>query len=328
MRIDNELRANFDTDSANLKSYTKRLKIAKGTHQFAWNIAFSPTQTRDGLKGRKPSSQELKEARTRANANVMKFTDSQIKIIEKTKFRLKGFQQILKAYQNSIEALKVLGKDGLRKQIVTNYRVAFKSMNQVNAFLKGLDRRRQQKEYNEPVVEQFRQANAKTLKENARIVEIFGKLDMPSGKNVGIDWVEVRGPFQSWNRKNEIVDVLRSQLDHHKRPKTVLKQLLPKLFRRPIQQQDLDKYMGLYELSVKRGESFEEAIKASIVAALISPRFLFRDELKKTDKSYALDDYQLASRLSYFLWVSAPDAELLSLAGKGNCVNRKFSNSR
>ena len=103
------------------------MKIAKGTHQFAWNIAFSPTQTRDGLKGRKPSSQELKEARSRANAKVMKFTDSQIKIIEKTKFRLKGFQQILKAYQNSIEALKVLGKDGLRKQIVTNYRVAFKA---------------------------------------------------------------------------------------------------------------------------------------------------------------------------------------------------------
>ncbi len=72
----------------------------------------------------------------------------------------------------------------------------------------------------------------------------------------------------------------------------------------------------MYEVSAVAGESFEEAIKVALSAVLISPHFLYRPELapSNTEKMYRLDDYQLASRLSYYLWATMPDEELFRLA--------------
>jgi mono/diheme cytochrome c family protein len=87
-------------------------------------------------------------------------------------------------------------------------------------------------------------------------------------------------------------------------------------FRRPVDAAETDEYVDRFVLAVKEGKSVEESIKGVLAEILASPSFLFRVESREADSKDARD-FQLASRLSFFLWRSGPDAELLSLAKKG-----------
>ena len=80
-------------------------------------------------------------------------------------------------------------------------------------------------------------------------------------------------------------------------------------FRRPVERHEIAPYIGLAEEALASGQSFVEALRAGYRALLVAPRFLYLPE-----KPGPLDDYAVASRLSYFLWSSMPDAELLELA--------------
>jgi cytochrome c553 len=100
--------------------------------------------------------------------------------------------------------------------------------------------------------------------------------------------------------------------------RTILEEFLPRAFRRPVEKADFDFYMSLFSSATSRGEPFEESILYTIRAALLSPRFLFRTEPPNTTgHTQLLDDYSMASRLSYFLWNSEPDGLLLALAETG-----------
>jgi mono/diheme cytochrome c family protein len=100
--------------------------------------------------------------------------------------------------------------------------------------------------------------------------------------------------------------------------RAILDEFLPRAFRRPVESSDVDFYLGLFKDASKRGESFEDSILYALRAVLISPQFLFRSEPPNTtNQPKLLDDYSLASRLSYFLWASAPDTLLLALAEDG-----------
>jgi mono/diheme cytochrome c family protein len=100
--------------------------------------------------------------------------------------------------------------------------------------------------------------------------------------------------------------------------RAILEEFLPRAFRRPVDHADLEFYLGLFSNSAKRGESFEESILYTLRAVLMSPQFLFRMEPQNnTEQARLLDDYSLASRLSYFLWNSTPDGLLLALAETG-----------
>ena len=102
----------------------------------------------------------------------------------------------------------------------------------------------------------------------------------------------------------------------------VLGQFATRAFRRPVDDASVDKLAALAKLVYDQpGKSFEEGIGQAMVAVLSSPRFLFRVEEAgpmPPGKSYPLvDEYALASRLSYFLWTTMPDEELIDLAGRG-----------
>jgi len=105
--------------------------------------------------------------------------------------------------------------------------------------------------------------------------------------------------------------------------KVCLEEFLPRAFRSPVDDHTVDQYARLAEMAFKKEKSFERAMRVTISAALVSPRFLFRVELPPADESIPagevrpLTNHQLASRLSYFLWSSMPDAELLRLADEG-----------
>lgn len=91
-------------------------------------------------------------------------------------------------------------------------------------------------------------------------------------------------------------------------------------FRRPSTLDEQDRLMKIYELSRKAGETFEQGVRAAIEATLVSPSFLYRVEKDSSagkSGKQAVGDYELASRLSYFLWSSMPDARLMTLAGQG-----------
>ncbi len=107
------------------------------------------------------------------------------------------------------------------------------------------------------------------------------------------------------------------------RQETARKILAPfarRAFRRPVTPQEIDRLTKYVEMASKNGESFEKGIALSIQAILCSPNFLFRPELsavKAGEKTGALNGYELASRLSYFLWSSMPDDKLMQLAATG-----------
>jgi hypothetical protein len=83
-------------------------------------------------------------------------------------------------------------------------------------------------------------------------------------------------------------------------------------FRRPVERAEVTPYIGLVEEALAAGEPFSEALRGGYRALLSSPRFLYLPE-----KPGPLDDHALASRLSYFLWSSMPDEDLLAAADAG-----------
>ena len=96
---------------------------------------------------------------------------------------------------------------------------------------------------------------------------------------------------------------------------------LARAFRRPVSSADVEPYVRLAEAAAARGESFGEAMAIAVQAALVSPDFLFRieEDVPATPQAayHPISQHELATRLSYFLWSSMPDAELRAAADRG-----------
>jgi hypothetical protein len=101
----------------------------------------------------------------------------------------------------------------------------------------------------------------------------------------------------------------------------VLGDLALRAYRRPVAKEEIERLAGFLDLTDANGDGFEDAIRLGLQAILVSPHFLFRVEADpdgaEPGSIRALNDFELATRLSYFLWQSMPDGELLDLAGKG-----------
>ena len=99
-----------------------------------------------------------------------------------------------------------------------------------------------------------------------------------------------------------------------------------KAFRRPVRPEEVERILKLYDQAEKEGDRFENRIRLALEGVLVSPDFLFRVELdppeRKPGTSYTVNEYELASRLSYFLWSSMPDDELFALASRGTVATR------
>lgn len=141
--------------------------------------------------------------------------------------------------------------------------------------------------------------------------------------SVAIDWIEVRGPLRpaGLHKKPPLLMVHPGDgVTGDEAARRILQQFLPRAFRRPIDVEELDCYLVLFKQADAAGEGFLGAVKVALAGVLVSPHFLYRPELataKNNGEAYALDQYHLASRLSYFLWQSMPDDELFELARDG-----------
>lgn len=98
-----------------------------------------------------------------------------------------------------------------------------------------------------------------------------------------------------------------------------LEKLAQRAFRRPVSTEEIDRLLGIYDAARVRGEMWEDAVRLSAKAILVSPHFLFRIEGERVGATepYRINDWELASRLSYFLWSSMPDEELFRVAAEG-----------
>jgi mono/diheme cytochrome c family protein len=116
-----------------------------------------------------------------------------------------------------------------------------------------------------------------------------------------------------------------TEADQKAAARKVAQSLARLAYRRPPSEAEVDVLMRVFALASGQGKSYPDALRLMLKAVLVSPQFLFitPDSADKTvaanggNAIVPLDDYQLASRLSYFLWATTPDSELLALADAG-----------
>lgn len=102
--------------------------------------------------------------------------------------------------------------------------------------------------------------------------------------------------------------------------RTAARTLARSAYRRPPSETELEVLLGVFDLGCTNGLSYTDALRLMVKAVLVSPQFLFitpHGEGQPVAGIVRLDDYQLASRLSYLLWATMPDAELSGLADRG-----------
>ena len=141
--------------------------------------------------------------------------------------------------------------------------------------------------------------------------------DADTYPNPGIEIgdITIEGPIEQWpppSRARLLGDV-DPQRGTVKDARKILERTLRRAFRRPLELSEADPYVSLVQSELAGGGSFEAALRLGLKAVLCSPEFLFLEEPGRD----AISQHALASRLSYFLWSSMPDAELLSLADQG-----------
>ena len=151
----------------------------------------------------------------------------------------------------------------------------------------------------------------------------------PRTRSVTIEEIEVTGPpgeRVTDLHKRLFVAVPGKDLSARDAATKIAEQFAARAFRRPANKEQLDLLMKVFDLADSQGETFSESVKLMVKAALISPEFYFRiEEDRKSDADgvYRLDAWELASRLSYFLWSSMPDDELFATAKDGSLLDPK-----
>lgn len=103
-------------------------------------------------------------------------------------------------------------------------------------------------------------------------------------------------------------------------PREIARTLAKKAYRRPPTEAELDVLVATFDLGTRNHLPYRQALQLMLKAILVSPQFLFitpSGEAESSNGIAPLDDYQLASRLSYLLWATMPDDELMALAGSG-----------
>jgi hypothetical protein len=163
-----------------------------------------------------------------------------------------------------------------------------------------------------------------------------------TGPGLAIQWVEVDGPLHdtwppaghrrifgdlaqapapAFNFRNRVEVASQNPESDAER---ILRAFTRRAFRRAVTDDDLRPFVTLVKAKLAEKHTFEQAMRTGLLAVMVSPVFLFLREtppspplVKGGQGGVKLDDFALASRLSYFLWSSMPDEELLTLAEKG-----------
>jgi hypothetical protein len=136
---------------------------------------------------------------------------------------------------------------------------------------------------------------------------------------VRLDGFVVTGPLDARPAFQRQVTALVAGKPKAEQTRGLLRAFADRVFRRPASDEELSRLVMLVEKVEASGEKWEAGLERAMAALLVSPKFLFRVELDDRPESahaHPISEYQLASRLSYFLWNAMPDDELFRLAAK------------
>jgi mono/diheme cytochrome c family protein len=173
---------------------------------------------------------------------------------------------------------------------------------------------------------------ARTMSESDAVLEPF----VPGGGEVGIiegeesplkiQRLEINGPFapsgvaETPSRRRVFSCRPATPADEEPCAREILTRLTRQAFRRPVTDADLATPLRFFE-AARASDGFEAGVQSALMIVLATPEFLYRFTTPPEDSApgavYAVDQYGLASRLSFFLWSSLPDEELLTLAELG-----------
>jgi hypothetical protein len=142
---------------------------------------------------------------------------------------------------------------------------------------------------------------------------------------IGGPW-DVTGVSETPTRKRIFTCHPASSAEERPCAETIVRRLGAAAYRRPLEDRDIDGLMAFYDEGEASGD-FESGIRTALQAILASPHFVFRYEpaahaAPRPGESYRISDHALASRLSFFLWGTPPDEELLRLASAGRLTDR------
>jgi mono/diheme cytochrome c family protein len=157
--------------------------------------------------------------------------------------------------------------------------------------------------------------------------------------NFRFNFIRISGPFEqddsgpSEASLQKIFTCGHLHGDHNPScARKIMSDFAGRAFRRPVAPVELEALLGLVSEAQARGETFDDSIAVALKATLISPHFLFRIERGMATGSdggvRSLTAYELAARLSYFLWSTTPDAELLQAAASGTLNNSDGLNAQ
>jgi mono/diheme cytochrome c family protein len=158
----------------------------------------------------------------------------------------------------------------------------------------------------------------------AGIGEIAVRSEFTDGRDMPrmlVKSVEFEGPFyDKWpppSHQNIFVDSARKN-DSQAYAREIIRTFASRAYRRPVTADEEAALVAVFQKSSAAGRSFQESIQDALQVCLTSPQFLFLIEKSSTPKPEPLDDYELASKLSYFLWNGPPDRKTLQLAAGGS----------
>ncbi len=160
------------------------------------------------------------------------------------------------------------------------------------------------------------------------------KLDVTRYPRLFLDYLEVEGPlYEQWPPQSHTSLLFRGEHEPGDEQgstgeprsadigyaREIFARFLPRAWRRPIAEHEIEPILTVVQTELNSGETFHEALRVGLAAALTSPKFLYLVEAASGNatQGVTLNDYEVASRLSYFLWSSLPDSELLRAAEAG-----------
>src|SRR5262245_16911241 len=163
---------------------------------------------------------------------------------------------------------------------------------------------------------------------NATILAAWNSAQVIDGESqpplLKIESIEFESPFfETWPPKTH-TDILFANdgLDEKAYAREVLRRFATRAYRGPLVAAELDQLMNYWARSRENTDSLEASLRETLSVVLSSPRFLGLPVSRLRGAKAELTDYELASRLSYFLWSTMPDEKLLQLAGEGKLHER------
>ncbi|MBI1311736.1 DUF1592 domain-containing protein [bacterium] len=315
--------------------------VTAGSHQMAWNIQVPPTARQPARQKKRPPQKSFRPLPNNAGAIVNQMAPKNAPRYPATGGESPEIRKLIQAVdsaahslQRPFEWLRLLKDDGDPREIVR-----FKGYIEERTVPLNENKTKLAEalgETREQFDARYAKANNERLEDNAFLLERVQAVTAAEASqnlkpgSVAIDWVKIRGPLvppgatpqtHSDPVATVFVALPGDGVSASSAARQIVSRFASRAFRRPVTDVELERFVSLYQRAVDRGDGFDDSVTLALTGVLVSPQFLFRPEAGPGDDEFRLDDYQLASRLSYFLWMSMPDDELTKLAAAGQLRN-------